>query len=208
LSTDLPIEQILMPNVKTAGGLIKGSGIGESQRALWLLSMSSCAEVNQAMQDVTDVGFYTSEQHKEETKARQERDQKDVLSIIDVMKDRSLFAGDADLRNIETGVGADHSANEDNAKGVGDKIIKSMEGRNILDFNFKRKYQVVTMSSKTSIKIDGKTVRFCFRDVQLQQMAYLMTSQIFLNMNYVTFRLHFLMPVGSLVRLTSRYLLI
>jgi hypothetical protein len=158
LSTDLTIEQVLMRSVKTAGGLTRGRGIGESQRALWLLSMPSCAEVNQAMQEVTDVGFYTSEQHKEETKARQERDQKDVLSIIDVMKDRSPFAGDANLRNIETGVGADRSVNADNAKGVGDKIIKSMEGKNILDFSFKRKDQVVTMSSKTSIKIDGETV--------------------------------------------------
>jgi hypothetical protein len=158
LSTDLTIEQVLMRSVKTAGGLTRGRGIGESQRALWLLSMPSCAEVNQAMQEVTDAGFYTSEQHKEETKARQERDQKDVLSIIDVMKDRSPFAGDANLRNIETGVGADRSVNADNAKGVGDKIIKSMEGRNILDFSFKRKDQVVTMSSKTSIKIDGETV--------------------------------------------------
>lgn len=89
--------------------------------------MPSCAEVNQAMQEVSAVGFYTSEQHKEETKARQKRDQKDVLTIIDVMKDRSPFAGDTNLRNIETGVVADRSVNADNAKEVGDKIIKSIK---------------------------------------------------------------------------------
>lgn len=105
----LAIEQVLMRSVKTAGGLTTGRGIGERQRALWLLSMPSCAEVNQAMQEVSGVGFYTSEQHKEETKTRQERDQKDVLTIIDVMKDRSPFAGDTNLRNIETGVVADRS---------------------------------------------------------------------------------------------------
>lgn len=58
--------------------------------------MPSCAEVNQAMQEVSAVGFYTSEQHKE-TKARQKRDQKNVLTIIGVMKDRSPFAGDTNL---------------------------------------------------------------------------------------------------------------
>lgn len=120
--------------------------------------MPSCAEVNQAMQEVSAVGFYRSEQHKEETKARQKRDQKDVLTIIDVMKDRSPFAGDTNLRNIETGVVADRSVNADNAKEVGDKIIKSIKSRTILDFSFKRKDQIVTMASKTSLKIDRETV--------------------------------------------------
>lgn len=92
-----------MRSVKTADGLTRGRGIGESQRALWLLSMPSCAEVNQAMQEVSGVGFYTSEQHKEETKARQKRDQKNVLTIIDVMKDRSPFAGDTNVRNWSSG---------------------------------------------------------------------------------------------------------
>lgn len=62
-----------MRSVKTADGLTRGRGIGESQRALWLLSMPSCAEVNQAMQEVSGVGFYTSEQHKEKTKKRPEK---------------------------------------------------------------------------------------------------------------------------------------
>lgn len=118
--------------------------------------MPSCAEFNQAMQEVSAVGFYTSEQHKEETKARQKRDQKDVLTIIGVMKDRSPFAGDTNLRNIETRVVADRSVNADNAKEVGDKIIKSIKNRTILDY--KRKDQIVTMASKTSLKTDRETV--------------------------------------------------
>lgn len=62
------------------------------------------------------------------------RDQKDVLTIIDVMKDRSPFADDTNLRNIETGVLTDRSINADNAKEVGYKIIKSIKSRTILDF--------------------------------------------------------------------------
>lgn len=96
--------------------------------------MPSCAEVNQALQEVSAVGFYTSEQHKEETKARQKRDKKDLLTIIDVMKDRSPFADDTNLRKIETGVLTDRSINADNAKEVGYKIIKSIKSRTILDF--------------------------------------------------------------------------
>lgn len=62
----------------------------------------SYAEGYQATHEVPEVGFYTSGQHK--TKARQERNQKNVLTIKYVMKDRSPFAGDTNLRNIETGV--------------------------------------------------------------------------------------------------------
>lgn len=58
----------------------------------------------------------------------------------------------------ETVVVADRSVNADNAKEVGDKIIKSIKSRTILDFSFKRKDQIVTMASKTSLKIDRETV--------------------------------------------------
>ena len=37
LSTDLIIEQILMRSVKSSGGLTGGRGIGEAQRAQWIL---------------------------------------------------------------------------------------------------------------------------------------------------------------------------
>lgn len=74
------------------------------------------------------------------------------------MKDRRPFAGDTNLRNIETRVMADRSVNADNAKEVGDKIIKSIKSRTLLDFCFKRKDQIVTMASKTSLKIDRENV--------------------------------------------------
>lgn len=87
-----------------------------------------------------------------------ERDQKDVLTIINAMKDRSPIAGDTNLRNIETGVVANRSVNTDNAKEVEDKIIKSMKSRTIFDVSFKINDQAVTMASKTSLKIDLETV--------------------------------------------------
>ena len=46
LSTDLVIEQVLMRSIKTNGGLTRGTGMGENERLVWLLSMSACAEVN------------------------------------------------------------------------------------------------------------------------------------------------------------------
>ncbi|CAG2256701.1 unnamed protein product [Mytilus edulis] len=49
------IEQVLMRSVKTAGGLTRGRGMGESQRSQWLLSMPACADMNQAIQELTGV---------------------------------------------------------------------------------------------------------------------------------------------------------
>ena len=49
LSTDLVIEQVLMRIVKSSGGLTRGRGMGDAQRAEWLLSISACAYINNAM---------------------------------------------------------------------------------------------------------------------------------------------------------------
>ena len=55
LSTDLVIEQVLMRSLKTTGGLTQGRGMTELQRSIWLLSMPASAEINFAMQELTDV---------------------------------------------------------------------------------------------------------------------------------------------------------
>ena len=44
--------------------------VGEAKTS-WLLSMSTCTEVNYAMQDFTGIQYFTSDQHKEMGKSRQ-----------------------------------------------------------------------------------------------------------------------------------------
>ena len=56
----------------------RGRGLTETQRLVWLLSMPACAGVNAALQDLTAITYNTSDQHKEATRARQERDSKDT----------------------------------------------------------------------------------------------------------------------------------
>ena len=76
LSSDLVIEQVLMRNVKSSGGLTHGRGMAESQRAQWLLSMPACASISSAMQEFANRCYASSGQHKETTKTRQARDDK------------------------------------------------------------------------------------------------------------------------------------
>ena len=103
LSTDLVIEQVLMWSMKTSGGLTRGRGMTEQQRLTWLLSMPACAEVNKAMQELTEVNYNTREQNKDMTRARKERDWKDTSTVLSYLQERSPFTSDTSLRNISTG---------------------------------------------------------------------------------------------------------
>ena len=66
--SDLMIEQVLMMSLKTRGGVTRGTGLSELQRTKWILSMPVSSRYNLAMQTFTNVGFTTSDQHKEQGK--------------------------------------------------------------------------------------------------------------------------------------------
>ena len=59
-----------MRSMKTSGGLTRGRGMTETQRLVWLMAHSVCAEVNNAMQQLTGVQYSLREQHKDLTTAR------------------------------------------------------------------------------------------------------------------------------------------
>ena len=66
-----------MRSIKSVGGMTRGRGMSEAQRAQWLLSMPACAEINSAMQEFTDQIVESNEQHKDMFDARIKRDDKD-----------------------------------------------------------------------------------------------------------------------------------
>ena len=73
------------------------------------------------MQELTGVGYFTSDQHKEASHARKERDRKDTLAIHEYLCDRNPFTSDVSLRNIETGVVAEPDVNVDKAENIGNR---------------------------------------------------------------------------------------
>lgn len=180
LSTDLVIEQVLMRSLKTSGGLTRGRGMTEAQRLAWVMSMPTCAEVNSAMQNPTDIVNNTSEQHKESTKARQERGHKDAHEIVTFLSLRNRFRADPSLRSITTGIVAEDNVNADKAKEVGEKIPSSLRGKNVYDYSFRRKDQVVTMASKAAVKFDDGKIQV---DPQLlfQRLSIIATGGRFDN---------------------------
>ena len=180
LSTDLVIEQVLMRSLKTSGGLTRGRGMTEAQRLAWVMSMPTCAEVNSAMQNPTDIVNNTSEQHKEATKARQERGHKDAHEIVTFLSLRNRFRADPSLRSITTGIVAEDNVNADKAKEVGEKILSSLRGKNVYDHSSRRKDQVVTMASKAAVKFDDGKIEV---DPQLlfQRLSIIATGGRFDN---------------------------
>ena len=160
LSTDLIIEQVLMRSMKTSGGLTRGRGMNENQRLTWVMAMPSCAEFNRTMQKLSGVYYNSGEQNKDISKARQDRDWKDIRTVLFCLRDRNPFCSEAGgLRNISTGVHAHVSANPHKARDVGQLILNKMLNESVGEFHFKKKDQVLTLDHKTSIRIDNEVIQ-------------------------------------------------
>ncbi|XP_062577688.1 uncharacterized protein LOC134239534 [Saccostrea cucullata] len=138
--------------------MTRGRGMGENQRAQWIMSMPACAKLKVTLQDLTGTGFQTSDIHKGASTARMSRDKKDISAVLEFLRLRNPFEGDNTLRNIHTGEIAHKSVNADTARIVGKKIISTLPGQNIVDYTFKKSQQVVTLSSKCKAKLDGDPV--------------------------------------------------
>ena len=82
LLADLVIEQEYMRILKTSGGLITGGGMTEQQKAIWVLSRPACLEINLLMQNLTKIGYSTSEQHRDMSSSRKERDFDDTQKVV------------------------------------------------------------------------------------------------------------------------------
>lgn len=153
-------QQLLMRSLKVSGGLTRGRGMDDNKRSLWLYSLPARVELNNAIQDLTNLKTETSEQHKECGKSRIVRDNKDINCIYNFLKERNPFIGSTpnEFRNIADGIVSTSKANADKAEEIGMKIVRSMEEKNVFEYSFERSKQVVRLSSKNEVVIDGEMV--------------------------------------------------
>ena len=126
LSSDLVIVQVLMRSIKTVGGLTQGKRMNDLQRAIWLLFTSAVAEVNRAMQEFTEVTYATSDQHKEVSNSRIERDRNDSVKVAEYFLERFPFGQGRELINIDTGELTDSSTNVYQAEEIGKRMMKKI----------------------------------------------------------------------------------
>ena len=145
-----------MRSIKTRGGLTRGRGLTEQQTTVWLLSTPACSQVNHAMQQVSGVCYDGSEQHKEVSNSRTNKDYEDTVMVMQYILPRSPFCPMKELINIHTGEVADRNVNADEGYVIGLKIIESMTGVDIDKFIIKKKDRAVVMKSESSIKTDNE----------------------------------------------------
>ncbi len=151
---------MLMRSLKISGGLTRGRGMDDSKRTVWLYSLPARAELNNAIQSLTNLKSETSEQHKECGKTRLIRDNKDIACIYNFLKERNPFVCSSpnEFRNIADGIISTSKANVDQAEKIGMQIVRSLENKNVYEYSFEKCKQVVRLSSKNELMIDGELV--------------------------------------------------
>ena len=93
------------------------------------------------------------------TAARQVRDWKDILTVLQYLQEQNPFSLDPSLRSISTGRHAYSTVNVDEAVAVEDMILTQMNGTTPAENTFQKKNQVVTLGLKSSsVKIDGDRI--------------------------------------------------
>ena len=109
-------------------------------RELYMRTMSSSLSVD----------VCSSDQHKDVTKARQLRDVRDTLDLINFLRERDPFVQNNALINIANGMTAESIINVDRAKQIGKNILESMVDNFVEEFTFRKANEVVTMSSRSA----------------------------------------------------------
>jgi hypothetical protein len=128
------------------------------------MSMPVVTDINAAMQTLTGVQIVHSEQHKECGESRQSQDAKHTKKLVHFLNDMNPFAGDASLRSISCGTLAAKDVNVDDAKVIGNTILAKMDGKNVIEFKFKKQNQVKTMGARKAVQIGEDAVHI---DTQL-----------------------------------------
>ncbi|KAJ8877600.1 hypothetical protein PR048_022055 [Dryococelus australis] len=133
-----------MRSLKSTGGLTRGRSMIDMQRLIWLLSMPTCAQINECMQDLTGLTYSTN--------------YLDTQAIIFFLALLELFNEILELCNIVTGMTASTGVNVDSAKEVGLRIINDMTGKAADTYTFRKKDNAVNMTSQAAVKIDREKV--------------------------------------------------
>ena len=124
----------------------------EHQRARWTMCALISAAYNNAMQDFTDTVFTRSEQHKDATLSRMERDRTDIAKLATKLEKHSPFSGKA-WQTIITGINADTDVNVQDLFSADKETVTQMEGQAIFSYTYKRKAKVKTLAASRTIKI-------------------------------------------------------
>ena len=145
-----------MRSFKSTGGLTRGSGMTEAQRALWTMSMPAYAQYSVVMEELTQIGYNSCVHHKDLTDARMKRDLRDGDLLAAKLTEFSPYATDSILHNIIIGVVAAKNINVHELFSVEQSLVQKLQGKQVFKFAFKRRDIVTTLATSCDIRVKGK----------------------------------------------------
>jgi hypothetical protein len=90
---------------------------------------------------------------------RQRRDTKDTQTFLSFLMERTLFDKEEEsLRNIDTGLTGKVTVNVDNAVSMEMNTLKEMVGKPVASYYFKKSEEVITMDTKSCIKVNDQVI--------------------------------------------------
>lgn len=191
--TDMIIEQSLMRSIKTIGGLTHGRGVTDASLSKWVAAVPYCYLISEQIDEFSGVRNYSSQQHRDSSASRQNRDWSDQDKLLQFFSDYNPFSvrnengQEASLCCIATGILAEDDVNCHEAESHGMKIMNSIIGENFKDLKLKRSNRVKSLSAYT-IKIQGNFLieSFAQRVVQsscvnVLSLSFTEPASMFLN---------------------------
>ena len=132
-----------------------------------------------SMQEVSGAKTETGHKNKDFGPSHAAHDWKDKNLVQEYLEVKNPFDYGQELCNV-----SDISVNVDSSEAIGENIISKIVGATAAGFSFKRKDQVVTMASKSAVKVEGEVGQVdphSFKVLLLQGRATAPFHQFFLS---------------------------
>lgn len=152
IPSDLAIECSLMKYFNhPTKGCTHGRGTNETDIAKWILCMPLLMDIFEALQDLTNTTFSTSEQHKAGkhdnggTK-RKNQDQIDCQKIEEWFQSHPPFNENEKIMSLYTGIIGDEYVNCYNAFKIGSDAVGKVFEKKLCEAKYSRKTRVIPLS--------------------------------------------------------------
>ena len=150
----------MMRSIKSSGELTREKDITESTRQLWPGSMHRCADIHNAMGELTGAYCNTSEQNVDLSCSRIMRDNNDLQTLTDCFDVHDpVYKDEPCLKSLSTELIGAGAINFDKAKEISQKIEETLDGVKMEEASIKHKDKVRNFKDlMPTTNIDDKDV--------------------------------------------------
>lgn len=156
--SDMTIEQVLMKSMKSYGGLTRGRGMTESVLSRWTLGMVYLQNICNEVETYCNVNTATTEQHVDMRPSRVARDESDTEKLCRWFSQHPPFPTTDFIMSISSGQVGEATVNSHMALQIGRESMLTAIGQNFQEVKFKRKNNVVSLSSAVRTIANGDRI--------------------------------------------------